>query len=868
MGKNIRQDPARDEATRSASANTRGNKANALDAAQGDGVNAPLRFNKVAEGIVVAADNGANTVTVDVGGRTVTDVVWTTAVVARFLGFKMHTPPTRGTKVLIAFSSPPFVLRTLPSDRPDRRSGKSRDMLYSDKVGRGPLDPTPSYGPHGAASVPRDLLEGEIDLENHLGVGLRLLHLLCSLNGGERAKVEACVLNDMVRIVSDTFKHFSAFGDMQIYNDGRLNVRFDGTSYQHEAWGLASPADLKATEKGGTVESEEDVVRNGRNRFSQFVGFLGDFVHQFVTEPASALTSIAEDAFRPGKSRLQCMSDGTILLQSITEIALERVVRVQVPVEKKRWDDPSGNVIADFKSLEQSYLKIWDFGGQEARTIHHTAYQLREYARWLSCYHGYARFHQLSADWAVPDEEEDGEGAKTVPSWKNQEADVAAANTGSSDTVDTYATIRIMRDGSTLTYDGYGNAIVTGKSGVQISSTERIQISSAGDLELEAGGDILLKARRNVEITAVNGGLILKARAWWKALCERGRLWLKSDAQDPEVEAEAPEEANLDYPAYEQGDYAVVIEASRGKMYLGSERTMMLSANGRGDTEEEPDQADITASVIIQSRFQDVRIQGARNVTLNSMGVRDGNLGLEAQSGAILALSPKFFSSARLFDIRPFTGGDYPAIVSIENGRISAVKVAAKFIGATDRLAGPPRRPQPDPDIEVYLSPMAPHLNHVSLVEDFDAPDFEADIGTRLTYEEDVNLGYINPYAESSLIPSWAYPDAGDYVWAAQGDPVERPRMEFISQDHMAADDTFAARVDTWDFAGDALLPAPGTAAGSRPYPGQAARELYYPPEAGQLLQGLLEGAYNEQNTATPLKSRAPTRKFRKRAEL
>ena len=42
-------------------------------------------------------------------------------------------------------------------------------------------------------------------------------------------------------------------------------------------------------------------------------------------------SSIAQDAFRPGKSRIQQMSDGSILMQSVAEIAFERVCRVQIP---------------------------------------------------------------------------------------------------------------------------------------------------------------------------------------------------------------------------------------------------------------------------------------------------------------------------------------------------------------------------------------------------------------------------------------------------------------------------------------------------------------------------------------------------------
>ena len=63
--------------------------------------------------------------------------------------------------------------------------------------------------------------------------------------------------------------------------------------------------------------------------------FWGDFIHTFVTEPSATLAGIAEEAVRPGKARMQMHSDGTILMQSVADIAIERVCRVVTPTEKK-----------------------------------------------------------------------------------------------------------------------------------------------------------------------------------------------------------------------------------------------------------------------------------------------------------------------------------------------------------------------------------------------------------------------------------------------------------------------------------------------------------------------------------------------------
>ena len=78
-------------------------------------------------------------------------------------------------------------------------------------------------------------------------------------------------MDDMVRIVSETFKHYSAFGDYQIYNDGRLNVRFDGTSYEHESFGKLSDQDPLVDLDSNKVDFKDTFTQTGRWRFSEYI---------------------------------------------------------------------------------------------------------------------------------------------------------------------------------------------------------------------------------------------------------------------------------------------------------------------------------------------------------------------------------------------------------------------------------------------------------------------------------------------------------------------------------------------------------------------------------------------------------------------
>jgi hypothetical protein len=842
---------------------------NVTDKAQGETQSGPLRMGKTYEGTIIDGDNKSLVYTVNVGGKKIKGCYWVAGVATGLLGINTHIIPTRGTRVMIVYGNPSYIFHGLPSDPKDTVSGGRREMHQTTGgEGRKSLDNPENSSFAGAnahRTPPKDLFEGEYDLENNLGVGLRLLHSMAALSGGERAKIEAFVVNDMVRIISDTYKQISAFGDMQIYNDGRLNVKFDGTSYEHEAWSLFDEDSAKAEVDEFQISEEEDIVKSGRWRFSQYIGWLGEFVHQFVTEPSATASSIAEAAYRPGKSRFQQMSDGSILLQSVADISIERVCRVQVPIELKRWDDPEGVTTKAFKSLQSNFLRIWQF---KTENMHHAAYQLREYSRWLSCFHSYARFHQLAAkagEWEVPLETAEG----VTPSWTNQEKDVERAN--SELTVlywDTYSCMRLMRDGSIVLWDGYGNGVTLGKSGIQFSSTTHIEFDAAGDIRGTAGGDIIFKARRNVEIVAVVGGLILKSCTWFKGLCEKGILWLKSDADDPVVDdtTDNPRgDTSADYPEIEKLEYAVLIESSKGKLGLRSERTLNITAEGTPD--DAADAADVTGSIVLQSRLQDVRAYARRDMLLKSEGTNQGVIALEA-TRAVLVDSPKFLVSAYLFDVR-YTSNPAvakPAAMTFRGGKLNVPQLSSKFVGASERLAGPERGPQPNGTPPPGCC-LPSHFNHVDIVDDLDAPEFaDADeLAPRLDYENDTTrnpLPYTPVFATN---PSWSFPEPSDYKLYNEA-ASEYPRQEPLAQQRIQFDSELTDITEEWLWNTlDVLQTAPRTNISNLPYPGRAVQELFHPPSAGDALHLPLEGEYSEQNNQTALRQRQPKRRYLKR---
>ncbi len=815
-----------------------------MSAGEGQPGRARIEVGKVYTGVITATYHGDNLYTVDIDGiKTQLSCTWAAGIFSPLLGIRTKYYPTLNTRVAVLSTGGAvnWIISTAPNEIYDYAAAAANSMVEM-QLSDLELEPYKQKFKGAAQNVtkPNDLLEGEFDISNNLGVAVQFLTTMVRLKASERAKVEASLMDDMVRIVSETFKHFSAFGDYQIYNDGRLNVRFDGTSYEHESFGKLTNQEPLVELDDKKVDFQKTFTETGRWRFSEYIGFLGDFIHTFVTEPSSTLAAIAEDAIRPGKARMQMHSDGSILMQSVADIALERVCRVITPTEKRRQDDPEGVKKDEFNQLNKEYLKIWNYG-KDMSKAHYTAYQLRQYARWLSCYHSFARFHQLDKDWAMPLETDE----PTTHSWHNQEKDVEQANEGQETLYDVYATVRIMRDGSILVMDGYNSAISMVRGNIQMSSVRHIELDAAGDIRINAGQNIYMKARRNIELTAVTGGLTLKARAWWKALCEWGTIWIKSDAVDLSKEAApSPDDATQD-PKPEIHAGAIFLDASKGQTVLQSERRITINTIGSATSAE--DIKDTTASVVIQSRNQDVRMIGKRHAVVKSEGQNNGKIIFDAaQAKAIVVKAQKFLCSVlEMFDIN--------RILTLKGNSLSVSDVRCKSAHVEKNLTGPKNPGKQEPNNCCFV----PHGEHVQLFNG-NSPVTLATASDvqELTNYNTASVSEVNPHEDAQDPPDgpdWAY-TAEDKKFDDSGyenDPTDDEVFQPMAQQRLSEPfaDAFIDKsgYDSWDWEEDnKLKEGKRTNTSSRPFPGANSQEKKF--DAGQSLHSPLSEPYSDQS--------------------
>lgn len=490
------------------------------------------------EGTVVHTNPPNSTVTVELDrfkGSHVSGCVWAAGVLSGMIGMRSsYTPPIQ-SRVLVVYTGklPICIISCIPGPTTDVHAptrkllGTHKDYHNSHRFNTKTDGKAAMYN---AAKPPIDLVEGEFQMDNLLGVGLSLLRSMSRLTAGDLAKVECHLLNDMVRIVSDTFRHHTAFGDYKISNDGgKLNVEWHGTSHDHEAWGLRKETDPKA-EMAGTHRAKlpDGFLEDGRWRFSQYIGWLGNFIHMFVTDPQDAIGKIAQDQFRSGKAHLHVNNDGSVLIQSVADIVLEKVVRIPVPVRIRPEDDPNGNLAG--QNLAALPLRTWVPSDND--NLFEMAFQLRDYARWLNNFYALGRYYQLNREFQVPKESE-----VPLPDMLSKDEEKKAANRDDQDRMTptnwrmAYACYRIYRDGTVQHIDAYGNAYTSTQVGIQISSTSDILIQAAGNVNIVAGRDINLLARRNAAVTAVSGLLSLSAQKTVQVLAQTGKIILDTMRQ-------------------------------------------------------------------------------------------------------------------------------------------------------------------------------------------------------------------------------------------------------------------------------------------------------------------------------------------------
>lgn len=514
---------------------------------------------------------------------------------ASMLGFAQTSMPAAGSQVLVVYTpGQSYAISGVGSnivDNPEAFSVPATGDIEFETIN------DPSYGvrrieeensPSGGYTPGKDILPGEKEYSNNMGVWLRMLINMAQLSAGELAKIEVGLMNDMVRIVDNYFAHHNVGGDKLIWAAGGKCVEEDHfTGYGFEAEGKLYEHEVLVPCDGNVVDTsaiEDPSNATGRWRKSTYIGFLGDMIHTWVSDPTTALSNYADGAERAGKYRCWVGADGMLMVQSVGGVHIQVSPRVVVPEVKHNWNDPEFDIEEAFSNLDKSFLKLWGNGKDLWRDLNVACWQMRSWARYITLWHSLERWNALAANsdyCKVTDEvslkEEPAPTAKETDKEEvNPSGDTPYSGTAML-SIDPSGSITLLA-GGTEDYQGT-TSVIMNRGNVQIAAPGNIEIQCGGTLSFTAK-NVSMKATDHIEIASLAGALWLKARSAWNALCEAGRMWLKSDYKSGE--------ANDDYPVFdgepplpqESGAYSICIDAAEGRLALHGKEEVTAVTSG------------------------------------------------------------------------------------------------------------------------------------------------------------------------------------------------------------------------------------------------------------------------------------------------
>lgn len=553
-----------------------------------------LTMHSIYSGIVTAVDHELQVSVVDVQGVLVRNCYYLTAALAPMLGVTMNATPATGAKVMLVYGGEQsFILGaiTQAEDAIESYKGRVASLIDDDsrvinaKVLQTPRDEDIKGKSTGFYS-PGDMYPGEMDLTNHMGVALRALLNFAQMTSGGLASVETHLLNDLVRIMSNAFAHHTCGGDHLVWSNGYCNDETHFTGHQWEADGKLSKDEPYASKGVAVYDPEKSVSGSslesatGRWRFSRYLGFLGDMVHTFVTNPTDVLSNYHVRAARGGNFRSWVGSDGTYMVQAAGGVHIEVRKEIVIPTVFYNWTDPKLDLESMADDLNNEYLKLWG-KGPDWTDLLVSCWQMRSYLRYITQFHSLARFKQFSDKGygEVPTESSTLANSSVAAEKDKEMANGPFAYKGE-------ASIDITPDGSITIQQGSTTSIIINQGNIQISAPGNIELVAGHTLSLK-GKFVSITSGLNMEIASLFGKIEMKARTAFKLLCEIGRLWLKSDADWFGVEGNPDQSTQGDDGGSPFNDkqnkkeinkYAIVIDApASGVLMYGKEEMILAS---------------------------------------------------------------------------------------------------------------------------------------------------------------------------------------------------------------------------------------------------------------------------------------------------
>lgn len=534
-------------------------------------------------GIVKEVNLTTRRLTVFINDQLVYNCIYAAGTIAGLLGFSStQLPQVESTVLCLVTEDTTWVIGSQPIHVKNTETWSGAIAAGVSKYSQiGDEDFNRSFRESEQHIIPgypmsRDLLPGEEEISNNIGVALRLLTNFAQLDSGGLAKIECHLLNDMVRIVDAYFAHHHCGGDTLIWDNGRNNEEAHFTSYPHEAAGKKKEEEIYA-EPVGEWQAQDICKEAGPDpkvwRKSSYLGFLGDMLHYWITHPKIVKDVTGEKIKRASRVKTWVGADGTVTVQAAGDVLIQVSQTMCMPDINFKWDDPTYNPKEALKNLNIEFLKIWGEGDQHWIDLSVSCWQMRYYLKYLTVWHSLERFRQLQDSGyctILP------EAQCTVGNTDCGEKDKKKAGCTTPSTAQ-QCCLHLSPAGTISLVAGNDTSVIMEHGNIQLAAPNNIEIKAGGTLSVSAK-DVSIKSYRIFEIISLAGSIAIKARTSLKALCERGRIWIKGDAPKNEKEL-----SNSILPT-EFSKYSVVIDSSRGDTLIHGKKGVTVGASGeKGD---------------------------------------------------------------------------------------------------------------------------------------------------------------------------------------------------------------------------------------------------------------------------------------------
>lgn len=449
-----------------------------------------------------------------------------TSLLTHFLGFSDCSLPQPGTRVLCVSDSADmcYILGSIPQETLNYENIPARALLGAGyaRSDSAHCSGHESYTTHVYDNRrPQDVVDGEHVIANEFGVLLGLYQQLAVLKASELSQVQCFILDDLVRIISHNYQHYTALGEYNIYHDGRhITAEFGATHKPAESYGqpaVFNDRGAKQTFSEGGAPSVNDssdfynISGDERTRAIErlkiILGSVGDFLHMFLVRPdPDTVRNLSGGGGKPdtGLCDFHVGTDGGLHMRSVKEVFIEKTNWIRVPNRKRSPEDPGGD---DGENMQYSPKGLFGFNNGYQYANNPLAYglQIRDYVAYVNEQLTYQNCKQQSGDFDLSSSISE---ETPLPEVKHIDAETQL-------NLDDYklrtAGIYLMPNGGITIRDAWSSAIVMEGGMIYLQPAKDLISQPLRNNIVKAGGNINMACKKHIDLSSTEEGIRLKS---------------------------------------------------------------------------------------------------------------------------------------------------------------------------------------------------------------------------------------------------------------------------------------------------------------------------------------------------------------------